>query len=165
MNIDTLQLVWGGNTRKVCGVVMGCLHRYSHSLCLLEVGLIIIAVSSLLLKPHMHNCIIPAHYQILTHQIPETHWVFLYHLLVVCHRCEPNDGDDRVQNKREEEVFVQRDPLAAQTPTGGGKTSRWQDNLDPCKDLLSASVDSLEVEKYSKGDEEGCEWQPVSDES
>lgn len=71
----------------------------------------------------MHNCIISAliaaYYQIMTHWIPETHRVFLHHLLVVCHRCEPNDGDDRVQNKRKEEVFVQRDPLAAQTPTGG----------------------------------------------
>lgn len=125
MNIDTLQLVWGGNTRRVCRLVMGCL---------VEVALIIIiAVSShFLLKPHMHNDIIPAHYQIRTHQIPETHRVFLHHLLVVCHRSEPNDGDDRVQHKREEEVFVQRDPLAAQTPTGGGKDiamTRWSRSM------------------------------------
>lgn len=41
-----------------------------------------------------------------------THWIPLHQLLVVCHCCQPNDGDHRVQNEREEEVFVKRDPLA-----------------------------------------------------
>lgn len=63
----------------------------------------------------------------MTHQIPETHRVFLHHLLVVCHCCQPNDGDDRVQDKRKEEVFVQCDPLAAQTPTG--KERHYDDKM------------------------------------
>lgn len=89
--------------------------------------MIIISVS-LHLQTILTQPIIPAlvaaYYQIMTHPIPETHRVFLHHLLVVRHRCEPNDGDDRVQNERKEKVFVQRDPLAAQTPTGGEKTLR-----------------------------------------
>lgn len=42
----------------------------------------------------------------------DTHWIPLHQLLVVCHDCQRNDGDDRVQNEGKEEVFVQGDPLA-----------------------------------------------------
>lgn len=57
-------------------------------------------------------------------QAPETHRVSLHQLLVVGYRCQPNDGDDGVQNKWEEEVFVQSDPLAAQAPTRKAETPR-----------------------------------------
>lgn len=57
-------------------------------------------------------------------------WIPLHQLLVVCDRSQPNDGDDRIQNKGKEEVFVEGDPLAAQT---------------------------LEMEEYSKGDEKGSQ--------
>lgn len=42
-----------------------------------------------------------------------THRVPLHKLLVVCHCSQQNDGDDRVQNKGKEEIFVESDPLAA----------------------------------------------------
>lgn len=42
--------------------------------------------------------------------------------LLLHHRREPDHGDDGVQHKREEEVFVEGDPLTAQTPAGTGHT-------------------------------------------
>lgn len=40
----------------------------------------------------------------------------MHQLPVVCHSSQPNDGDHRVQNKREEKVLVEGNPLATQTP-------------------------------------------------
>lgn len=50
-----------------------------------------------------------------------THRVAVGVSLFLHHRREPNHGDDGVQHEGEEEVLVQRYPLAAQTPARGGR--------------------------------------------
>lgn len=41
-----------------------------------------------------------------------THWIPANQILVVGHCRQPDDGDDGVENKGDEEVLVQGDPLA-----------------------------------------------------
>lgn len=45
-----------------------------------------------------------------------THRIVVRVSLFLHHCCEPDNGDDGVEHEREEEVFVERYPLAAQTP-------------------------------------------------
>lgn len=44
--------------------------------------------------------------------------------LFLRHSVQQDDGDDRVQHEREEEVFVEGNSLAAQTPGAGGSRRR-----------------------------------------
>lgn len=46
----------------------------------------------------------------------DTHRVPVHHLRVVDHAYEVDDGKGRIENIGAEEVFVEGDPLAAQTP-------------------------------------------------
>lgn len=52
-----------------------------------------------------------------------THWIPANQILIVGHCRKPDDGDNGVENEGDEEVLVQRDPLATQAPT-----SKFQNN-------------------------------------
>lgn len=51
-----------------------------------------------------------------------THRIVVDVPLFVHHGGEPDHGDDGVEHEGEEEVFVERYPLTAQTPEGGETT-------------------------------------------
>lgn len=99
----------------------------------------------------------------------ETHGIPLHQLLVVGHSCQPDDGDDRVQDEGEEEVFVERDPLAAQAPARRGRSDVRSEQDLPLSLQSGAGPETLphllKMEEYPQGDEERGQRQSVSDQS
>lgn len=59
----------------------------------------------------------------MTHRIPANH------ILIVGHRRQPDDGDDGVEDEGDEEVLVQGDSLATQTPASKLKKNVRNEDL------------------------------------